>query len=968
MAEESTDRNEPILAPGARSSRRHRPSGGLALLIVLGLYAASFAAPAGGASLISVGIKGVSGNGASSGVSLSADGSVVAFYSDATDLVPSDTNERRDVFVHDANATPSTERVSVSSAGGQANGNSQGPGMAPAPAISDDGQIVAFHSDATNLVAGDNNGATDVFVRNRQAGSTELVSVNLSGTSGNGASRFPSISADGRFVAFQSAASDLVSGDTNGAMDIFVRDRLSGTTERVCGVQPNADSSSPSISADGNFVAFVSAATNLVPTQTNGQKNVFVCDRTTGTAELISVSTAGVPGNSDSIVPAISGDGNIVAFKSEADNLVPHDNNGVVDVFARDRAAGTTERVSVSFAGGDANDGSFLPVVSRDGRFVAFGSSATNLVLHDFNNWPDVFIRDRQIGVTLLVDLTSDGSLANAGTPDVAPAISADGNHMGFVSFASNLAPNDNNGLADVFTTANPFVCANGGTCPSPLVCVAGFCTPPTPTPTAAATGTNTLPPTITPTPTSTPTPTPTIACFVDTDCPRGQVCDPTQKVCKPAPTPTPRTQCTTSGDCPPDQKCGPDGFCQLIVTPTPTITPTPLPTCTTDADCLEPGTQCRAGVCVPARPCTEADVSKCRGSREACVAGTCECGGDCDLDGLVLGNEITKMVCVLNGQCPLSDCAAGDFNGDGQITGSEVCTAITNLGLGCPAEGQALVTGQAASEARSLDISSASGAPGEIVTISVDLSGGGNVATAQMDLLLDSSVLEIPADAATACAIDPRINATDAVFMFLPQTPSTVPGMARMRLFVADLMLCRNNEPYPLTPFDQGALVSCQFRINPSAAIGATAMLTAERLNIGDPRGNEYTAAFTSGTVTVTPPKSCTADSDCPDGNHCRAGICKAIRPCSGPTAGPAECLGGREACIEESGAGVCECGGDCNLDGRIRADEITTLVNVFTGTSPLSLCPADDITGDGRVRADEITSITINFSQGCQ
>lgn len=945
MAKKSTDRNEPILAPGARSSRRHCPSGGLALLIVLGLYGTSMAGPAAGTDLISVGIRGVSGNDASSGVAMSSDGSVVAFYSDATDLVRGDTNERRDVFVRDANATPPTERVSVSGSGAQANGNSQEMGMAPA--ISDNGQIVAFYSDASNLVADDNNGAADVFVRDRAAGNTELVSVNLSGTSGNGPSRFPSMSADGRWVAFQSAASDLVDDglpNPGGFMDIFVRDRQSGTTERLCGMQPNASSSSAAISADGNFVAFVSAATNLVSTQLNGKKNVFVCNRTTSTIELISVNTAGVPGNGDSLVPAISGDGNIVAFKSEADNLVPHDNNGVVDVFARDRAAGTTERVSVSFNGGDANDGSFLPVVSRDGRFVVFGSAATNLALHDSNNASHVFIRDRQTGVTLLVDRASDGSLANAGTPDVAPAISADGNHLGFVSFASNLALNDRNEQADVFTTTNPF-CADGGTCPTPT-----------------ATGTKT------PTPTVTPTPTPTVPCFVDTDCNHGQVCDPIEKVCKPAPTPTPRTPCTKPEDCPSGQKCGPDGFCELIVTPTPTITPTPLPTCTTDTDCLEPGTHCRAGVCVPVRECTETDISLCRGSREACVAGTCECGGDCNLDGLVLGNEVTRMVCVLTHQCTLSDpvsgCAAGDFNGDGQITGSEVCTAITNLGLGCPGEGQALMNGKAASEARSLDIGSASGAPGETVTISVDLSGGGNVATAQMDLLLDGSVLEIPADASTACAIDPRINATDAAFTFLPQTPGTDPGVARMRLFVADLMLCRNDEPYPLTPFDQGPILSCEFRINPLAAVG-THTLTAERLNIGDPRGNEYIAGFTPGTVTVTAPPPCPSDgTPCPDGTQCRAGICKGIRDCSGSTAGPSECLGGREACIN----GVCECGGDCNLDGRIRADEITTLVNVFTGTSPLALCPADDITGDGRVRADEITSITINFSQGCQ
>jgi Tol biopolymer transport system component len=990
MAKKSTKRVEPT---GARFNLRHRPSAGLAAaLLALGVCSLSFAPPAVAVDLISVGTMGFSGNGASSGVSLNADGSVVAFFSDANDLVINDTNNVRDVFVRDRN-TNATERVSVSSTGEQANGPSQRTGMAPP--ISDDGHIVAFYSLASNLVPDDNNSASDVFVRDRVAPTTELVSVNEGGNSGNGASRFPSMSADGRFVAFESDATDLVDGDTNGKTDIFVRDRQAGTTELLCfpkvitdgtfGVRPNAASTSAAISADGNFVAFVSAATNLVSAQTGGRKNVYVCDRTTNTIELISATAAGVPGNEDSMAPAISGDGNVVVFKSDADNLVPGDMNDHTDIFAVDRAAGTIERISVDPSGGNANAGSFLPTVSRNGQFVVFGSDASNLVSGDVNQVADVFVRDRTHHVTLMVDLTSTGAQANGGVPDsgAIPAISANSQQIGFVSLASNLAGIDQNGQADVFATVNPFVCGDGGTCSAGMVCSAGFCQPNS-FPTVTATATNTA------TPTPTRTPTPPIPCFVNTDCPKGQVCDPTQKVCEPAPTPTPKTPCTDDTNCPSDQKCV-AGFCQLRVTPTPTITPTPLPTCTTDADCApEPDgtpTHCRAGVCVPIRPCDDTnqviDRLNCRGDRETCVNDTCECLGDCNTDGFVLANEIANMVCLLSNQNNPTDlspcassCAAGYLNipsGIG-ITGSQICTAVQNLQYGCPAEGQALVTGQAAAETRSLDIGSASGAPGTVVTIGVNLSGGGNVATAQMDLLIDSRVLEVPADASTACAIDPRLIATDAAFNSLPQTPSTPPGMARIRLFVADFMLCQNNEPL-MTAFDSGPMFSCQFRINPLATPGTVSPLTAERVNIGDNLGTEYVEGFNPGSVTVLPPSPCNTDHDCDvadgGGTHCRAGLCKGIRNCSGPTAGPTDCLNNREACIMENGAGapgVCECGGDCNLDGLVRSNEITTLTNVFIGVAPVSACPADDINGDTIVRSNEVTAVTINFVQGCQ
>ena len=477
--------------------------------------------------LISVSIVGTSGNASSSGVAANFEGNVVAFYSNATDLVRGDTNQVRDVFLRDR-VHAMTERISLNSMGEQGNRASHATGFPPA--IDADGQIAAFYSEATNLVPDDTNDQSDVFVRLRSASKTERVSVSADGQQGNGPSLNPSISGDGQLVAFQSRASNLTTNDQNGLSDIFVRDRGNSTTERICdSVEPNGFSYAPSISANGRFVAFTSAATNLVPGRPdlNGQLDIFVCDRTTGAIDLASVSTEGVQGNGDSILPAISEDSRFVAFKSLASNLVPDDRNGVVDVFVRDRVAHTTERISVSFFGGNANDASFPPSISYDGRFVAFGSAASNIVRADVNQLPSVFVRDRMFNLTLLVDVNAHGDQANGAASDVPPSVSGDGRQIGYVSFASNLAGPDRNETSDVFIAGNPFFCP-GGICPPDLMCQGGMCMPevvPTPTPTATGpTATRTATATATATgptatrtatatatgPTTTPTATPT--------------------------------------------------------------------------------------------------------------------------------------------------------------------------------------------------------------------------------------------------------------------------------------------------------------------------------------------------------------------------------------------------------------------------------------------------------------------------
>ena len=331
--------------------------------------------------LISLAPDGSQANNSSGSGSISGDGRYVTFASFASNLVPNDTNEQRDIFIYDR-VNQTTELVSTASDAAIANGNSY------FSVVNDNGRYVAFESDASNLVANDTNGQRDIFIRDRLNQTIELASVSNDGTQANGVSELGSISDDGRYVVFESDASNLVADDTNGQRDVFVRDRLNQTIERVSvsgdGTQANGVSEYSSISGNGRYVVFESDANNLVLNDTNERRDIFIYDRVEQTTELASVSGDGTIGNLDSSNPSISDDGRYVSFLSAANNLVAGDTNQRSDVFIYDRVEQTTTRTKAdSFAS-----------ISGNGQYVVFNSGLDDLVFEDNNEAGDVFAID----------------------------------------------------------------------------------------------------------------------------------------------------------------------------------------------------------------------------------------------------------------------------------------------------------------------------------------------------------------------------------------------------------------------------------------------------------------------------------------------------------------------------------------------------------------------------------------------
>lgn len=407
---------------------------------------------------------------------ISADGRFVAFESTANNLVATDTNgqyghngQLSDIFVRDLRAGVTT-LVSVNR-----DGTDTGEDASSLPAITPDGSAVAFRSSAKNLVT---NPATpcigfpsyveNVYVRYLPNGPTHLVSASTAGNHGCGESGGylpPSISADGRYVAFTSTAFDLTPNDTNGygMEDVFVRDLQTGTTTLVS-VNLAGDTGSwllnnrseyALMSADGRFVAFTSYAPDLVINDSNGRtRDVFVRDMVAQVTSLVSVTASDDgSGNGFSLTQAITPDGRFVAFYSHATDLVSIDDvNGHQDVFVRDLQNGTTTAASVSEAETTTGNGSsFVGGISADGRFVTFQSDASDLVANDGNGSYDVFVRDLQAGTTALVSTNATGT-ASGNNGSSAPLITQDGALVAFTSLATDLTElPDGNGSGDVF-------------------------------------------------------------------------------------------------------------------------------------------------------------------------------------------------------------------------------------------------------------------------------------------------------------------------------------------------------------------------------------------------------------------------------------------------------------------------------------------------------------------------------------
>ena len=396
-------------------------------------------------------VPAIQANGRSYDPTVSTSGDQVSFVSDASDLVSGDNQSFGDLFVFDRVDGGVTQVVRGL--------GFDTPTLLGGHDVSGDGRFVAFSSDLPTFVAGDFNFMVDVFVYDRLLDEYERVSVTDGGQEVFGMSYFPAINEDGRFVAFVSEG-PLVPSDTNNAPDVYVRDRQLNVTERVSiasdGTQGNASSGgslfgsfligSVAISTDGRFVTFESDASNLVPGDTNGATDLFLHDRDTGVTQRVSRRSDGGQANDSSSFLSMSGDGNFIAFESDATNLDPNDTNGVADIFLFDVAAGTVTRV----AEGDRGS------LSDDGRFLAFSSDASGLVEGDENNTHDVFIYDRVDGLISRVSLGLGGAEPNASSRD--PAISGDGALVYFESAANNLVPGDTNGVSDIFVAANPLI------------------------------------------------------------------------------------------------------------------------------------------------------------------------------------------------------------------------------------------------------------------------------------------------------------------------------------------------------------------------------------------------------------------------------------------------------------------------------------------------------------------------------
>ncbi|BCA54611.1 hypothetical protein W02_17510 [Nitrospira sp. KM1] len=400
---------------------------------------------------------------------ISADGRYVVFDSAASNLTPGlNPGGKLQVYLYDR-LTGLVEMVSVSSTGTPGNENSI------VATVSQDGNVVVFDSFANNLVAGDTNGSRDVFVRNRAANTTVRISQLASGEApcpnpNPDCNSFdPSISDDGSVIAFGSLR-QLAASDTDDEADVYLYTGSTTLTRLTPGVggPPAGLAGSPSVSGNGRFVAFASAKENLIAGDTaDGVSDIFVYTVGTGALRKISSAPGGTAANGNNFGPSISGDGRFIAFSSEASNLVSGDSNGFSDIFVVDTNASTpAPKLIVNLALNQGDGDSIFPSISRDGKLLAFDTTATNYdaASPDTNGVRDIYIVDRSCSVDFgtppsgsctfkRASIGSNNALGN--NQSIFPALSGDGTYVAYFSDATNLIPDvgDTNGLRDAFVT-----------------------------------------------------------------------------------------------------------------------------------------------------------------------------------------------------------------------------------------------------------------------------------------------------------------------------------------------------------------------------------------------------------------------------------------------------------------------------------------------------------------------------------
>jgi Tol biopolymer transport system component len=383
----------------------------------------------------------------------SPDGAKIVFESQAANLVKGDTNLRWDIFVKTL-ASGAIVRVSTTSSGKQANDDNGQPVFSP------DGKSVAFRSFASNL-AGGFNSQWHIYVKNLNTGAVTRVSTTSGGAAANGFSYNPTFSPDGKFIAFESDATNLVSGDNGQYRDIFVKNLTTGAVIRVsqAGTKGgNGDSANPVFSPDSSKVAFDSFASNLVSKDSNGYKDVFVATLAGGAITRVSTDADGKQAKADSGNPAFSPDGSKVAFWSNWPQVKAGDSNVAADIFVKTLSSGAVIRLSNNDNDKVGNSVSFNPAFSPDGKSIAFISLSSNLVKGDRNNKEDIFVKSLSSSEIARVSITFKGKEANgrSWTEDTtgksyAPAFSPNSARIVFPSDATNLVKGDTNGFGDVF-------------------------------------------------------------------------------------------------------------------------------------------------------------------------------------------------------------------------------------------------------------------------------------------------------------------------------------------------------------------------------------------------------------------------------------------------------------------------------------------------------------------------------------